>query len=233
MYYFNAALFSKKLLLSFAVSHILLAMRPLKHLSPRYIYNRLWVMLDERLHPQNPWLTQDAVRLLHEMLTPHDKGIEFGAGRSTKWFAQRLQHLTSIESHPGWFEKVQTDTQDLASAGRLTLHLCTDEDSCRQQIAALPANSMDFCLIDGAWRDSCALGMLDKMKVGGLFVIDNVNRYLPRDDTYAPATRRTADGPLNATWAQVMAALANWRLIYTSNGVTDTAIWIKTDYANN
>lgn len=64
--------------------------RRLSHLTPRYVFNRIAVLLDERRNPEHPWLTADAVRILSTLILPTDIGVEFGSGRSTKWFAQRL-----------------------------------------------------------------------------------------------------------------------------------------------
>jgi len=34
-------------------------------------------------------------------------------------------------------------------------------------------------------------------------------------------------GPLDADWAKFGELLANWRMIWTSDGFSDAAIWIK------
>ena len=39
---------------------------------------------------------------------------------------------------------------------------------------------IDFALIDGIYRDHVTLFLLPKIRLGGVLVIDNVNRYLPR-----------------------------------------------------
>ena len=84
-------------------------MRRLDHLTPRYIYNRLSVILDEKLHPNHPWLTKQSVSLLDTLLSPQDIGVEFGSGRSTKWFLNKLNHLTSIESDKDWYNKIGSE----------------------------------------------------------------------------------------------------------------------------
>lgn len=58
--------------------------RRLSHLTPRYVFNRIAVLLDERRHPAHPWLIADAVGILSMVLQPSDIGVEFGSGRSTK-----------------------------------------------------------------------------------------------------------------------------------------------------
>jgi hypothetical protein len=87
--------------------------------------------------------------------------------------------------------------------------------------------SINFCLIDGINRDNCALLMIPKIRPGGLMVIDNVNWFLPNDFSKSPDTRSSNMGCSSEVWQRVFDLLANWRLIYTSNGVNDTAIYIK------
>jgi len=59
-----------------------------------------------------------------------------------------------------------------------------------------------------------------------MLIIDNVNRYLPCLSK-APSSRRPALGPVTPVWAEVADGLRGWRTIWTSSGVTDTAIFIR------
>ena len=61
--------------------------RNFSHLSPRYIFNRISVMIDQLRYKENPWITSSAVSILDSMLTSSDIGVEFGSGRSTLWIA--------------------------------------------------------------------------------------------------------------------------------------------------
>lgn len=88
-------------------------------------------------------------------------------------------------------------------------------------------NSIDFCLIDGAKRDFCALNMLPKLRKGGILVLDNANLFLPNDSTYSPNSRRMKGGFSTETWQQFAEQVSKFRRIWTSNGVWDTVIWIK------
>jgi len=69
-------------------------MRSFQHWTPRYIWNRLALMAHERQHPDLPWLTRAMIENLDTWLRPDDVGLEFGSGRSTVWFAQKVGHLT-------------------------------------------------------------------------------------------------------------------------------------------
>ncbi|MCF6354597.1 MAG: hypothetical protein L3J26_05755 [Candidatus Polarisedimenticolaceae bacterium] len=205
-------------------------MRSFHHLTPRYVWNRFALMAYERANPELPWLTRDMINILGEWLCSTDVGLEFGSGRSTSWFAKRVRHLTSVENNPEWFEIVQNQIQDLPV--EYFLHQDgTDNVGNSEYVAVaqkLPFASLDFCLIDGMARDHCALACLDKIKPGGILIIDNVERYIPREHkTFSPNSRSISDGYASEIWEQVGKELQKWRCIWTTNGVTDTAFWVK------
>ena len=87
-------------------------------------------------------------------------------------------------------------------------------------------DSLDFVLVDAMFRDECALAVLEKIRAGGLLVIDNVNWYIPSTSN-SPCSRTIKDGHASQKWKLVSRLLEEWRCIWTSNNVTDTAIFIK------
>lgn len=207
--------------------------RAVGHWTPRYIRDRVRQALYQRAHPDAPWLTPEAIRLLGSMVRPTDVGAEFGSGRSTLWLAQRCAHLTSVEHDETWHAKVSG-----ALADRGMTHVdyqrhpydepdVTGDRSAYARVAQnLADESLDFALVDGVYRDHVALFLLPKIRPGGLLIIDNVNWFLP-SATLSPASVLPSGAPVTATWAEVGATLAQWRRIWTSCGITDTAIFVK------
>jgi predicted O-methyltransferase YrrM len=200
--------------------------------NPRYVYDRTRQALYERGHPDDPWLTPAAIRMLTTLLRRPDRGIEFGAGRSTLWLAQRVAHLTSVEQDPAWHGRVG---DRLARAGLANVDLILapadlpDEQGADSQYVAplrrLAPGSLDFALIAGAYRAHAARLAMTRLRPGGLMIIDNVNWYLP-SVSRAPASRPVTAGP-DDRWADIVTALADWRLIWTGSGVWDTALFIR------
>ena len=94
------------------------------------------------------------------------------------------------------------------------------------QVGQFAPDSLDMVLVDGIYRDHCALKALKLIRPGGILVIDNVNNYLP-SVSIAPNSRSFADGPKGEVWSQVYQALSNWRMVWSSCGVWDTAIYIR------
>ena len=81
-------------------------MRPSQLLRPRYVADRVRLAVHQRLHPDAPWLTAEATEALDRWLRPEHVGIEWGSGRSTVWFAQRVGRLVSVEHDAGWHATV-------------------------------------------------------------------------------------------------------------------------------
>lgn len=207
--------------------------RTYSHLTPQYVFHRTRQMLYERAHPDDPWLTPAAIKLVATLLRPVDRGAEFGSGRSTLWFAARVAALTSVEHDERWYKAVGTRLSD-SGLGNVEYVLAPEDqpkerggDSSYARTAlSFPDAALDFALVDGHYRDYSAKFVMPKIRPGGMLIIDNVNWYLPCRSK-APNSRTTALGPANPVWASVWRELAEWRTIWTSSGVWDTAIFIK------
>jgi len=199
----------------------------ISHLTPRYVKNRMKVFLFEKTNPGLPWLTKDAIFLLDQLLKKEDIGVEFGSGRSTLWFAKKLKHLTSVEDNLTWYEKVRIMLSDAGISNEVDYRCCEEESNFYNQSNSFNDSSIDFCLVDGKSRAKCALLMLPKIKSGGILVVDNINWFLPNDVTHSPSSRRTSIGHASEDWALFEQKITSWRRIWTTNGVTDTCLWIK------
>lgn len=204
------------------------------HWTPRYVVDRAKDIVYQRRHPDAPWLTPAITHILDALLRSSDCGLEWGAGRSTVWLAHRVRHLTTIEENQKWGDRVAQTLDRHGISDRVDLNLVSlnsDDGAAATYItiaSKIAPRSLDFCLIDGALRDWCVRAALPMLKPGGLLLIDNVERYVPREHkSRTPNARSVADGFASEVWRQAMEEIADWRSIWTSNGVWDTALWIK------
>jgi SAM-dependent methyltransferase len=201
--------------------------RSFGHWSPDYLWSRLQDKVHQMLHPDEPWLTPVAVEILDEYLKTEMLGLEFGSGRSTKWFSQRLGKLTSVEHSAEWFDIV---TDKLRIGGNINvaylLRNGSPDTAYVDVIDSMHDNALDFVLVDGIDRAACAVRSLDKLKPGGVLVVDDVHRYLP-SRSRAPLARKPEDGPIDDVWQDFMARTMDWEYIWTSNGVKDTVLYYK------
>jgi predicted O-methyltransferase YrrM len=205
--------------------------RTFKHWTPLYVYSRVRWDIDQRLRPHDPWVTRQAIDLLQQLLKSTDKGVEFGSGRSTKWFASRMGHLTSVENMKAWHTKVSADLASFKNVDYRFVDVSGKDgdggaDAYTKVLSEMKNESLDFVLVDGVYRNYCASRALPKIKIGGLLVIDNVNWFLP-SASVSPNSRSIAQGPIDDVWLSVHKELQSWRMIWTSSNVSDTAIFIK------
>jgi predicted O-methyltransferase YrrM len=182
-------------------------------------------MIYESQHPDHPWITQDSIAILTTLLRPDDVGLEMGSGRSTVWLAKRVRHLISLEHYAPWHEKVSRMMQD-QHIGNVEYNCLSLGGPYVNFIKAQADHTFDFILVDGPERDQCALACAPKLKPGGVLILDNANRTLPHA-TRSPFSLGEGKTPPSPIWAEFAELVRTWRLIWTSNGCWDTAIWIK------
>lgn len=201
---------------------------PQRHWTPHYILDRLRLQLWQRRNPAAPWLVPAAVHFLDRYLRSSDVLFEFGSGRSTRWFARRVARVESFEGDSAWYEKVRADL-DRWSMTNVGYHLVSSENliqTADEAASGLPGGQVDGVLIDGLDRDRCAEWALRTVRSGGVIVIDNVNRYLPCS-TRSPESIGPDAKPVSRLWQDFAEAVAEWRSVWWSDGVTDTAIYFK------
>jgi hypothetical protein len=207
---------------------MLARLRNASHWTPCYILDKLKWSAYERKNPDTPWLTPQANQILSTALLPTDIGIEWGSGRSTVWFSQKLKHLTSIEHNVQWYDRVKAQLAQRGASNVTYLQRPLDgqADSPYVQAADTFADrSLNFALVDGELRQECLSAIIPKIAPGGLLVLDNANWYI--DHPSRSPDSRSGKGHLDEDWAAVVASLSNWRMIWTSSGVTDTALWFR------
>ena len=203
---------------------------PIRHWTPRYVVHRCVNIASNMVHPDWPWLTPQAVRYLEAWLKPEHHVFEWGAGRSTLWIAQRVRSMVSVEHDPAWYTKVQTLARR-EHLDNIYLEFCPDAIALPGGVTYSTAilktvQEFDFVLVDGLYRDQCALAALTRLEPQGVLVLDNANWYLP-STSRAPNSRSPADGPASPQWARFEREVSSWQKIWTSNGVTDTALWVR------
>jgi hypothetical protein len=186
---------------------------------PIYLARRTAYAIYEILHSDEPWIAQSAVRYCESVLDGSQVGLEWGSGRSTNWFGERMKSLVSIEFDSAWHERV---CQQLNAKGHRHIEckfIALDhplEEPAQPHYDPLPSyvkiaetfadESLDFVVVDGHYRQACALAALPKLKSGGHLLIDNSN-WLTLEEWGVPAS---------------------WPIVHQgSNVMTQTTIWKK------
>lgn len=203
-----------------------------------YIISSLRQLNFERNHPRYPWITVDMIMILENFLRPSDVGFEFGSGNSTVWFGLNTKQITSVEHNGEWYNRVQLMIKKYRLAKKATVKLVKNVDEVMwsgesnyiEPIMSIKNESLDYCFVDGIFRDECILQSIPKLKHGGLLIVDNVDNYFPKNKI-SISVRYKRDNFSKTVSAQKMKKifeiLNSWRCIWTTCGIQDTALWIK------
>lgn len=65
-------------------------MRKFKHLTLRYVLDRVKLKVYTIFKHNNPWLTSESIKLIEDYLDKKHVVMEFGSGRSTSWFTSKV-----------------------------------------------------------------------------------------------------------------------------------------------
>ena len=188
-------------------------------------------MYYEKAKPGRPWVAPQAVSWLDAHLDTSMRGLEYGSGRSTVWFANRLSELISIEDAPEWYDKVketliETETENVTYLLKESTPDTTGTIPYVEQIKSYDPETFDFIVVDGKFRDKIALEAICRLKSKGLLLLDDAERYVPLD-TQAPYSYLKTEKTLGSLWVDFAKKTENWEYLHFSSGVSDTVIYIK------
>jgi predicted O-methyltransferase YrrM len=203
--------------------------------TPRYLKDRLDERLRRRRYREDmPWVTADAVDAMATLLRPTDVGLEFGAGSSTLWFARHTARVISIEPSLAWYDDIGRKLAEAGLTNADLRHVPGVDGSPEHRAAVLGvvdqlgAAALDYVFVDGLYRDEEALRATEVVRSGGVVIVDNVNTYLPSPSLPSPSRSPWhVPAPATPVWKDFVDAVAGWRQLWTTNGVWDTALWIK------
>lgn len=202
--------------------------RPRPHWTLQYVADRLGVAWYQLRKPDEPWLTHSMVRFLDLWLQPTDLLVEFGSGRSTLWFADRVGALISIEHHEEWHRQI---ADKLRNAGRDAVEYLRVDPHAEKMTGAAEATlrgrSVDVVLVDGPNRDHCALWALEVLRAGGLVIVDDSHRYLPLLSRAPGAMGMGSSRFQSEAWERFWGKVESLRRIHTTDGTKDCVAFIS------
>jgi hypothetical protein len=155
---------------------------PLRHAAP----------LDLRA----PFWPYGAVEFVESRLPDNSAVFEYGSGGSTLWLTDLGAEVTAVEHDPVWHERLHKAAPKL----RLALHEPADNgeittvmapgyfDDYVKAVDAVPDRSLDLVIVDGRARVECVERAFEKVKPGGLMLLDDTDRR-----RYSAAYRKLAD----------------------------------------
>jgi hypothetical protein len=116
-----------------------------------------------------PWLVYPVIELLEERVKPHFRVFEYGSGASSRWWANRVEQVVSVENDLRWHEL----GMKLAPANLRVLH--RERDAYPRAIAE-QGTTFHVVVIDGRWRAECSLIGATCLTEDGVLIWDNSER---------------------------------------------------------
>lgn len=131
-----------------------------------------------------PWLSYPFIEFIGPRLTKTMRVYEFGSGNSTRWFANRVGFIKSIEHTPDWYNLLK----DSLPANSLLVHEPIDSTLNYHSMAFMGINdataysteirksgeSYDLIIVDGVNRNNCILNAIDCVTKNGVIIVDNL-----------------------------------------------------------
>jgi hypothetical protein len=132
-----------------------------------------------------PWMHEEEIEILEQLLRPNDRVLEFGCGGSTLWLAHRVKEVHSVEHDQHWAARLNA-----VAPGNVNIHwrrpLFPSAPFAPAkpgqyveylQIPKLLGLEFDVCVVDGRARVDAAVATAPFLKSGGwLFFHDWFNR---------------------------------------------------------
>ena len=112
-----------------------------------------------------PWMPYSFIDFLDERLDPDARVFEYGSGTSTRWFAERVGTVVSVEDDRTWFDEVRTSVPSNAEVVYRT----------GQEYVSTPDEygEFDLVVVDGRNRVECAETAADSLAPDGVIVWDD------------------------------------------------------------
>ncbi|MGL4424463.1 MAG: class I SAM-dependent methyltransferase [Gemmataceae bacterium] len=177
---------------------------------PKLVLARIRYWRWERANPDKPWLCPGTIAFCEKHLNKNMVALEFGSGRSTRWFAKLVGHITSIEHHEAWYTTVQ---EQLREAGQTNVDyrlipLDHPEADAEQPIYnpvpkyvaeadRFADGSLHFGLVDGHYRTHCVRHLVPKIAPGGYLLVDDLALWSCVADVPVPPTWKIVDDSTN------------------------------------
>ncbi len=122
--------------------------------------------LDKHNNPI-PWYTYPTIEFLSNKDFKDKRILEWGAGQSTLWWAQRAKEVLSFESNHSWYNHIKKHLPHNCS-----LFFTTDEikDTNKDLGNKL---KFDLIIIDGLNRYKCAVQSIELLSNNGAIILDN------------------------------------------------------------
>lgn len=123
-----------------------------------------------------PWYTYPAIEYFDQIDAQGLRVFEYGSGNSSLYWARKGADVWSVEHDAAWWESMSTRSAQLKG-----LLLRQSADVYARTIDEV-GGEFDIIVVDGAWRNECAMAAFSHLRPGGMVILDNSDWYTDVSD---------------------------------------------------
>lgn len=157
------------------------------------------LVLPKKIPAEVPWITFESEEKIRNIVNKDSIVFEWGSGGSTIYFSKRVKQIISVEHNKEWFDLVESKLEQinhknykytlieptlinsLVDNNKVFISKDPDylnfyfKDYCNA-INEYPDNYFDIIVVDGRARNGCLSNSFNKLKKGGIIILDNSER---------------------------------------------------------
>lgn len=118
-----------------------------------------------------PWYTYPAIEYCNQLDASDLNIFEYGSGNSSLYWAHKGANVWCVEDDTAWYETMRGKSGQLRG-----ISLKTTSAAYASAIAER-GQQFDIVIIDGVWRNECAVEALAHIRSEGLIILDNSDWY--------------------------------------------------------
>jgi len=118
-----------------------------------------------------PWYTYPAVEYFNQLDAKDLRIFEYGCGNSSMYWSSKGALVWSVEHDASWHERMNARSAKLQG-----LYLAQSAAEYASAIDRVDGQ-FDIVIIDGVWRNECAMAALPRLRAGGIIILDNSDWY--------------------------------------------------------
>lgn len=116
-----------------------------------------WQIWDEETDACYPWFTHPMLDVLKKWDLSDKRILEFGGGRSSRWWRKKAKWVTTIDTNSEWSHSIAEECADLDNG--VIIHVMINEGDQEHADTYLQAGDKygpyDIIVVDGILRNNC------------------------------------------------------------------------------
>jgi len=143
-----------------------------------YLHDIGWINSYKTKTPVNknfqpiPWVTYSFISYIENRLNKKMSIFEYGSGNSTLYFAEKVNHVISVEHDKEWFENLLENIPENVQLKHCDLQYAGDY--CKTIVST--DRKYSIIIIDGRDRVNCILNSTSSLSQDGVLILDDSER---------------------------------------------------------